>query len=98
VVDFRIGDGQSRHEAQRVRARGVDQQTTLSRQLDHLRRAIESESEGTEQTSATHRATAVSARQGIPGLKDFLYLMDFWLGMEWAWENIEYKTQQELVA
>jgi hypothetical protein len=34
----------------------------------------------------------------LPRLKDFLYLMDFWLGMEWAWENIQYKTQQELVA
>lgn len=36
--------------------------------------------------------------EALPRLKDFLYLMDFWLGMEWAWENIEYKTHQELVA
>jgi hypothetical protein len=64
--------------------------------MDQIKKAI------TLRNQVVHGRTATihqdTVEQILPSLKDLLYLLDFWLGSEWAWENIRHETHLELVA
>jgi hypothetical protein len=64
--------------------------------MDQIKKAITLRNQVVHGRAATIHQDTVE--QILPSLKDWLYLIDFWLGSEWAWENIRHETHLELVA
>jgi hypothetical protein len=64
--------------------------------MDQIKKAITLQNQVVHGRAATIHQDTVE--QILPSLKDWLYLIDFWLGSEWAWENIRHETHLELVA